>query len=160
MLKHFRQNLNFVSTLVCIGYGFGDLHINAVLREWLEFTSDRRLEIVSPGAQEIPPFLLHLAPQVVVTKSTATDYLDSQAGIVRSSREKLEKRLASILRPLEKERSEKGLASFVRKNQERIAQAFLAKLENMPMVQGQPDFSEIGNPTAVAKQWAGDSAQS
>jgi hypothetical protein len=39
MLKHFRQNLNFMSTLVCIGYGFGDLHINAVLREWLEFRS-------------------------------------------------------------------------------------------------------------------------
>jgi hypothetical protein len=100
MLKHFRQNLNFLSKLVCIGYGFSDLHINAVLREWLEFSADRRLEIVSPIAQEVPPFLLHLSPQVVVTKSGATDYLDSQAGIVRSAREKLEKCLVSVLRSL------------------------------------------------------------
>jgi hypothetical protein len=92
MLKYFHENLNFVSTLVCIGYGFGDLHINAVLREWLEFSADRRLEIVNPSAIEVPPFLLHLSPQIVVTKSDATDYLASQAGIVRSLREKLEKR--------------------------------------------------------------------
>jgi hypothetical protein len=28
------------------------------------------------------------------------------------------------------------------------------------MVQGQPDFSEISNPTAVAKQWAAEIALS
>jgi hypothetical protein len=77
ILKHFRQNLNFVSTVICIGYSFGDVHINLVLREWLEFSSDRQLEIVSPNAQEVPPFLLHLSPQVVVTKSRATDYLNT-----------------------------------------------------------------------------------
>src|SRR5262249_17836922 len=96
---------SFVSTLVCIGYGFGDLHINTVLREWLEFSADRRLEIVNPIAQEVPPFLLHLSPQIVVTKSDATDYLDNQAGIVRSPREKLEKRLASVVRSLGRERA-------------------------------------------------------
>ena len=92
MLKHFRENLNFVSTLVCIGYGFGGLHINTVLRQWLEFSADRRIEIVSPIVGEVPSFLLHLSPQLVVTKNTATDYLDSQAGIVRSPREQREKR--------------------------------------------------------------------
>jgi hypothetical protein len=61
MLKHFRSNLNFVTNLVCIGYGFGDLHINLALREWLEFTPERRIEIVSPGARDIPSFLLHLS---------------------------------------------------------------------------------------------------
>jgi hypothetical protein len=89
LLKHFRQNLNFVSTLVCIGYGFNDLHINTVLREWLEFSRDRRLEIVDPIEYEVRSSLVHLTPQVVVTKSGATDYLDTQAGIVRSPREKL-----------------------------------------------------------------------
>jgi hypothetical protein len=48
-LKQFESNINFVSTLICIGYGFGDLHINRVLRDWLERTPDRRLEVVSPG---------------------------------------------------------------------------------------------------------------
>jgi len=36
MLRHFRDYLNFVTELVCIGYGFGNLHINTVIREWLE----------------------------------------------------------------------------------------------------------------------------
>jgi hypothetical protein len=102
MLKHFRQNLNFLSTLICIGYGFGDLHINSVLREWLEFSTDRRIEIVNPNMGEVPPFLLHLRPQMKITGSGATDYLDSQAGIVRTPRQKLEKRLAAVARSLGK----------------------------------------------------------
>ncbi len=36
MLKCFSDNINFLTRLVCIGYGFGDLHINAVIRQWLE----------------------------------------------------------------------------------------------------------------------------
>ena len=100
MLDHFRRNLSFVSTLVCIGYGFGDIHINTLLREWPELSAERRLEIVSPVAKDVPSFLLHLSPQVMVKQSDATDYLDSQAGIVRSPREKAEKRLAAVLRSL------------------------------------------------------------
>ena len=36
LLDHFRASINHVSTLICIGYGFGDAHINQVIREWLE----------------------------------------------------------------------------------------------------------------------------
>lgn len=106
MLRHFRQNLNFVSTLVCIGYGFGDQHINVALREWLEFSSDRRLEIVSPGVRDVPSFLLHLSPQLTLSAMAATDYLDRRAGIVRSAQEKIEKRLVSVLRSLGKKRAD------------------------------------------------------
>jgi hypothetical protein len=35
-------------------------------------------------------------------------------------------------------------------------QALLAKLKNMPQVEGQPDFSGIGDPKEVAKQWAAE----
>jgi hypothetical protein len=77
MLRHFRANLNFVSTLICIGYGFGDQHINFALREWLELSRDRRLEIVSPGVDDVPTALLHLSPQVTYSAMAATDYLDS-----------------------------------------------------------------------------------
>lgn len=45
MIKHFQANLNFVSHLVCIGYGFGDIHVNHVIRSWLEFTDTRTLEL-------------------------------------------------------------------------------------------------------------------
>jgi hypothetical protein len=156
MLKHFRQNLNFVSTLICIGYSFSDLHINAVLREWLEFGSDRQIEIVDPSAREVPPFLLHLNPQVAVIASSATDYLDGHGGIVRSPSEKLEKRLVSILRSLGKDGAKQGIASFVKEDQERVSRELLEKLKNVPLVNGRPDFSGMGDPTEVAKRWAAE----
>ena len=73
-LKQFGSSINSVSTLICIGYGFGDLHINQVLLRWLEQGTNRRLEIVSPEAA-IPPFLLHLTPQVTVFRKSASSYL-------------------------------------------------------------------------------------
>lgn len=40
----------------------------------------------------------------------------------------------------------------------RISQAFLSKLKALSTVDGQPDFSEIGEPAPVAKQWAAEIA--
>jgi hypothetical protein len=91
-LKQFASNINFVSTLICIGYGFGDSHINQVLVDWLEWSSERKLEIVSPGPR-VPPFLLHLRPQVEIHNEAASDYLDRAAGIVRTRRELSQRRL-------------------------------------------------------------------
>ena len=92
----------------------------------------------------------------MITNSLATDYLDGNAGIVRSPCEKLEKRLASFLRTLGKERVADGFAKFFSHDRERIAEALLAKLKNLPLVDGRPDFSEIGDPIEVAKQWAAE----
>jgi hypothetical protein len=156
MLKHFRQNLNFVTTLVCIGYGFGDLHINVALKEWLEFSPDRRLEIVSPDARDVPPFLLHLSPQVQIKASAATEYLDSRADIVRSPREILEKRVGLILRSLGKERAGKEIAAFNLAERERAGHGLLTKLQSLPLVDGKPDTSGIGDPAGTAKQWASE----
>jgi hypothetical protein len=101
-LKQFESNINFVSTLICIGYSFGDLHINQVLRDWLERSADRRLEIVSPEAS-VPSFLLHLSPQVKLFSKAASDFLDDRTGIVRSRRELLERRLGRWFRKKRKD---------------------------------------------------------
>ncbi|MCW5692308.1 MAG: hypothetical protein KIT48_08085 [Pseudolabrys sp.] len=156
MLKHFRSNLNFVTHLVCIGYGFGDLHINLALREWLEFTSERSIEIVSPGARDIPSFLLHLSPQVKLTAQTATDYLDSYAGIKRSRIENLEKRANGMLRALGKKRAKKKMAAYHAAERERAGRALLAKLQSLPLKDGKPDVSSIGDPIETAKRWAAE----
>ena len=156
LLKHFRDNLNFVTNLVCVGYGFGDVHVNTVLREWLELSSDRRLEIISPSAKDVPNFLLHLVPQVAVTSSSATDYFDRQGDIVRSPREQLEKRVASILRSLGKERANNTLVSFFKKDHERTSQEFAAKLGSLPLHEGRPDVSAIGDPAKLAERWASE----
>jgi hypothetical protein len=105
---------------------------------------------------EVAPFLLHLSPQVKITPSGATDYLDNQAGIVRTPREKLEKRLMAVARSLGKERFQQAVAAFMNQDRERMSRGFIAKLEALPRVHGQPDLSAIGNPSDLAKQWAAE----
>lgn len=76
MLKQFQATLNYVSELICIGYGFGDNHINDALRRWLEHNAERRLVCVSPGKPQVPQFLMHIRPQVACEASTTTEYLE------------------------------------------------------------------------------------
>lgn len=128
LLAHFKQNLNFVTTLVCIGYSFGDLHINLAIREWLEFHSDRRLEIVAPDETSVPPFLLHLVKQVQVTAASATEYLDRRAGIKRTPRELLERRVGAMFRSLGRDGVRKMLSDFNRANIEKASQGLMARL--------------------------------
>jgi hypothetical protein len=71
VLEDFRLNLNKLSNLICIGYSFGDLHINKVVREWLEWGADRTVQIVDPGIQSVPGVLLHLSPQVELRSEKA-----------------------------------------------------------------------------------------
>jgi hypothetical protein len=156
MLKHFQENLNFVTKLICIGYSFGDNHVNTVFREWLELSPDRRLEIVAPVEQQVPPLLLHLAPQIKVVKSTATEYLDESAGIVRSTRDKLMKRTSSMLRSLGEARAKDKIASFKRRNADGLSKGLLEKLRQLPLVNGQPDFSAVGDPKELGKKWAAE----
>ncbi|TET44764.1 hypothetical protein E3J62_09500 [candidate division TA06 bacterium] len=108
LLDSFRTNVNHVTHLACVGYGFGDIHINQILRGWLEFTAQRRLEIVAPGAKDIPQCLLHLAPQVMLTSSTTTDYLAQFAATPLSEEERIAKDSWNLLR--EAQRKDKGYA--------------------------------------------------
>jgi hypothetical protein len=78
-LKQFEDYLLRVSRLVCIGYGCGDVHINRILRHWLEFSGDRQLELVAPGIEICPSFLGHVANQVALVDEFATDYLERYA---------------------------------------------------------------------------------
>lgn len=112
MLKHFKSNINFVRELICVGYGFGDLHINDIMKSWLEFSADRSIKIVSPDARSIPPFLLHLAPQVELVPSGATEFFDEIAGIKRSEKELLAKSIFLASRRLGPVKSAEALKSF------------------------------------------------
>jgi hypothetical protein len=154
VMKHFRQNLNFVSDLVAIGYSFGDAHINQAVREWLEFSADRRIEIVAPGIGDLPRDLLHVARQITLTNSGCTDYLDARAGIVRSNVEQLEKKIGSLSRKLGVARSREAMASFQSADRQRMQQAFTARLKDRPLKDGTPDIAAICDPVTAGKQWA------
>ena len=160
LLEHFRANLNFVERLVCIGYGFGDLHINTVLREWLDFSDDRSLEIVNPRIRDIPASLLHLAPQITLSQSGAADWFDSQAGIERSPSQIVLKRLSATMRRLGPGRSQQASAAFASRRQQQAMDHLIANLERLPKVNGQPDLSTIGDIQATARQWAAEAQMS
>ncbi len=71
----FKRNIEVVGRLICIGYGFGDAHVNEVVRGWLEGLESRRLTIVDPFRVDVPPSLLHVAPQINLCAASAADYL-------------------------------------------------------------------------------------
>lgn len=152
MLKHFRQNLNFVSKLICIGYGFGDSHVNVAIADWLAFSTTRRLEIVSPQILEVPSFLLHLTPQIELVACGATDYLDGLAGIKRSRIDELDKKVAAAARKLGK-RSAALIAQFFNEDLSKTRSAYLEKITSIPVADGKPDFASLGNIEEVAAAW-------
>lgn len=152
MLKHFRQNINFVSKLICIGYGFGDSHVNSVIANWLVHSTARRLEIVSPQIQAVPSFLLHLTPQVELVACGATDYLDNLAGIKRSKIDELDMQIAAVARKLGK-RSAALVAEFLNEDLSKTHAAYLEKIRSIPLSDGKPDFESLGNIEKVAAAW-------
>ncbi len=76
LLEYFRASLVQADRLVAIGYGMGDSDVNDILREWLEASSARQLEIVAPGISRVPSFLLPLATRIELTPASATTYLE------------------------------------------------------------------------------------
>jgi hypothetical protein len=153
ILRQFEANINYLSTLVCIGYSFGDLHINQIMRNWLEWNRERQLEIVSPGTTNVPPFLLHLSPQVRTVAATASDYLDRVTGIVRSRREIAEKRLrAWFRRHRDDPRRRERFISYAQQVAGGCLQAILEKVATLPYKEGDLDCQRLGKPPAELAQ--------
>lgn len=73
-LSLFSGNLNYAHELVCIGYSFGDKHIDDQLVDWLSFSASRKLTIVNPGINACPERMKHLFGQVECKSIGAADY--------------------------------------------------------------------------------------
>ena len=142
MLKQFRANLNFLTRLIAIGYGFGDHHVNESIVNWLSFSGDRRLEIVAPGVTAVPSFILHLASQVTIVDSGATEYLDSIAGVQRSELSSLERRLKQVRRRLGVPRSNELIEEFRVAQEASFRETFKEKFQEL-VKQGALDDEEV-----------------
>ncbi len=70
----FGSYLNWCNELICIGYSFGDSHVDTVLKNWLSASHDRRLTIINPGIDCCPGSLGHLYNQVTCISQGASDY--------------------------------------------------------------------------------------
>ena len=78
------------------------------MRGWLEFSGDRKLELVGPEMKACPPFAGHVASQVVLRDEFATDYLERYALTPLSVSERLFK--AGLRRARIRRRKAKGFA--------------------------------------------------
>jgi hypothetical protein len=87
-LSLFGGLLNYASELVCIGYGFGDQHINDPMAEWLSRAAQRRLTIVNPGIRRCPERFGHLCHQVSLVPQGARQYfIDMDGGEFDAARD-------------------------------------------------------------------------
>lgn len=77
-LKLFEFNINFISEITCVGYSFGDHHIDSCFRNWLSFSSDRKIVVVNPAFSnvcDIPVSYLHLSEQIEFQKIGFCEYM-------------------------------------------------------------------------------------
>jgi hypothetical protein len=156
VLTQFQSNIDKVTRLICIGYGFGDLHINEIFRSWLEGHPVRHLVIVSPRSTQVPPFLTHLSKQVSLAAENASSYLDRITGIVRSSHELLEKRLLDwVYKSRRSSQAKQILEDFRRDWQSSWVERLKENLAKLPMRDGDLDCEALGqSPDALARDFA------
>ena len=81
-LSRFRADINYAFDLVCIGYSFGDLHINAGIRNWIEHNTKRKLWIVDPSISTIPQGFRQYHKQVFPLPIKTAEFLNSPASYV------------------------------------------------------------------------------
>ncbi|MFZ2752633.1 MAG: hypothetical protein WAZ48_04210 [Lysobacteraceae bacterium] len=77
-LSLFESNINFSSEMICIGYSFGDHHIDSCIKNWLSFSSERKIVIVNPAfssVRDIPVSYLHLSEQIEFQKIGFCDFI-------------------------------------------------------------------------------------
>ncbi len=75
-LEYFRANLGQVDQLVAIGCSLDNAEVNDILQDWLASSAHRRLEIVIPRIEQVPPALQSLSSQITLTPSSTTTYLE------------------------------------------------------------------------------------
>lgn len=86
--------------------------------------------------------LLHIASQVTQQKCTTTDYLDSSAGIVRSSNLVNQRKFVSLLR----QNKQVKLSDFSRFSRERLVVELSKNINSKPLFIGDIDENTLRMP--------------
>ncbi|MBN3967873.1 hypothetical protein IMW75_21660 [Pseudomonas gregormendelii] len=105
--EEFKKRIAAITDLDVIGYGFGDHHVNEVLRQWAE-ASNVSLNIYDPYRKSIPTFLDDVADRVCIFNFGLTEYFQIfdppkksffssiRSKMLESVRENLRKRRLSL----------------------------------------------------------------
>jgi hypothetical protein len=76
--EEFKRKITNYESLLCIGYGFGDQHINNEILKWLTQDRDRKLTIVDPFRDAAPAFAMHLSQQITIHKKSFLEFVAGQ----------------------------------------------------------------------------------
>ena len=143
LLTYFESSLNYVTTLICIGYSFGDQHINRVIQRWLDLHPSRRLTIVDPAQSGVPDAFRHLSPQVELIQSDCTDYLDKLGAISRTKSDQSKRRLTEWIRKEGSDAVAKWEA-FVRQEMAQYRSNLVEWFKSLPIRDGDLDLEGTG----------------
>jgi len=143
VLQRFEIYLNYVTRLVCIGYSFGDHHVNQSIRNWLERSDDRNITIVDPKCSGVPGFLLHLFHQIEIINADATQYLDEIGGVARSRKSELDRRFGSWLGEQGDEAGPK-MQKYLDDLHNDITKQTVSWVKTLPLRNGSIDLEEMG----------------
>lgn len=97
-LSLFKGNLNYADELICIGYSFGDKHIDDQIVEWMSFLGSRKLTIVNPGIGSCPDKMKHLIGQVECKPIGASDYFRQESDAKSTVMQNMFRKVRSIAR--------------------------------------------------------------
>jgi hypothetical protein len=75
-LEYFRANLGWIDRLVVIGHDMGDADVQEILREWLDTSAQHRIEIVAPGIQTLPAFLVPFSSRISLDSASAMTFFE------------------------------------------------------------------------------------
>ena len=70
----FKSYANIADEIICIGYGFGDRHINDIIDNWLSISNEKNIEIINPNINNVPASLAHLSLQISIKNIGYIDY--------------------------------------------------------------------------------------
>lgn len=88
-LKIFSGHINHVDHLYCIGYSFGDSHINDVIYKWVCFSEKRKVIIIDPHNTDVPPQFRHLKHQFSIQSMGFLEFLNRNSSIEIKNKVKL-----------------------------------------------------------------------
>ncbi len=75
-LEYFRANLDQIDRLIVIGHSLADDDVREIVGEWLASSPRHQIEIVAPGIEKIPEFLLPFSAQVALNAASATSFFE------------------------------------------------------------------------------------
>lgn len=99
-LQLFKNKLNLIDELICIGYSFGDSHINDIILNWLSISSSTKIIIYDPYRTSPPVHFKEYYSQIHIVQGGLTDFLSQYNSDKKTLLDKSDRELLNISREI------------------------------------------------------------